>query len=199
MPVFLGCVIIFLLWFGYERRKTDKLSKRKTEDFWEQERLANSVRRQDISDLDYLIISENRLPFKETDDAELIDIYERVKALLNKKIINLSEYTNTELKLKYGSANLTVLSEYDENFTRLMTLMNKWGNRLIKLGDTDTAIEVFSYAVECGSDSRNTFISLGKLYADGGASILIEDLIKRAENLKTPMKTSIISELETLL
>lgn len=199
MPVFLGCVIIFLIWFSYERRKTDKLSKRKTDGFWEQERLANSVRRQDISDLDYLVISENRLPFKETDDPELIDIYERVKALLDKKIINLSEYTNTELKLKYGSANLNVLSEYDENFTRLMTLMNKWGTRLVKLGDTDAAIEVLSYAVECGSDSRNTFVALGKLYSDCGASILTEDLIKRAENLKTPMKTSIISELETLL
>lgn len=199
MPVFLGCVIIFLLWFSYERRKSDKLSKRKTESFWEQERLANSVRRQDISTLNYLIISENRLPFKETDDPELSDIQERLKTLIGKQIINLSEYTNTELKLKYGSANLTALSEYDENFTKLITLLNKWGNRLVKLGDTDAAIEVFSYAIECGSDSRNTFVALGKLYSDCGGSILIEDLIKRAESLNTPIKASIISELESLL
>jgi len=199
MPVFLGCVIIFVIWLGYEKRKTDKLTKQKSENFWEQERLANSVRKQDISALNYLVISENRLPFKETDDPELIDIQERVKTLLDKKIINLSEYTNTELKLKYGSANLTALSEYDENFTKLITLLNKWGDKLVKLSDTDAAIEVFSYAIECGSDSRNTFVALGKLYSDCGASILIDDLIKRAESLNTPMKASIISELESLL
>ena len=42
-----------------------------------------------------------------------------IEALKEKKILNLSGFTNTDLKLEYGVGNLTELTDYDNNYVTL--------------------------------------------------------------------------------
>ena len=40
-------------------------------------------------------------------------------SLSTQPVVNLTGFTNTDLKLEYGTANITCLTEYDQNYTLL--------------------------------------------------------------------------------
>ena len=95
----------------YECKKHSRKSDSAKASFWAREARANTVRRKDISNLNYINIPDSVIPSDISDD----EINEYRTTLLNlqaRKILNLSGLTNTDLKEKYGVANLSALSEY---------------------------------------------------------------------------------------
>ena len=77
------------------------------EEFLEQESRANSVRKADISALPYVEIPLDELPLDALSACGYSALAEELRALASVKILNLSMYTNTELKLMYGPAPLS--------------------------------------------------------------------------------------------
>ena len=70
MPIILIFFILFIIWVNVKtKRGTENNSKWDTA-YWEKERKANFVRRKDISNLDYITISEEELPFSDTAEGE---------------------------------------------------------------------------------------------------------------------------------
>ena len=110
-PIFFLFVIFALITFLYMNKSNNSLSKEK-EEFLERERAANSVRKMPLTDLDYIDVDLSSLPKIETDDEYILERLNTLNRLASDdvKIANLSSYTNTELKLKYGVANLTLLT-----------------------------------------------------------------------------------------
>ncbi len=139
--------------------------------FLEKESEANFVRRKNIDDLPYIRIKLNRIPlgvYDGDDERITYDINtseEELRALSEKRILNLSGVSNTELKLTYGPANLDALSSYDENFTRLIFNLNRLGNSLYDAGLIKEAEETLYYACELGSDIRATYNTLLDIYS----------------------------------
>lgn len=93
------CLILFILFIAvitFAIKRADSAQAKVTEEFWEKGRKANSPLRGDTTDLCYITIPEKFFP-------------------LNNDKIN-------DLKLKYGILNFKKLSEYDDNFTKFVSM-----------------------------------------------------------------------------
>ena len=123
--IYFVCFCIFCAWLFYEQRKSQRQQKKASDDFWAREALANSTRKKDISDLPLIRVEEKEIPFIETQEESIITYIGQLRQIIQEPMADLSDYSNTDLKLAYGVANFKTLSEYDENFnTFLVTLTN---------------------------------------------------------------------------
>ncbi|HPU63185.1 MAG TPA: hypothetical protein PK304_03435 [Mobilitalea sp.] len=193
-----GIVIIFVLWLNYEIRKNNRLSQKSSEEFWEKETKANMSRKTDISNLDYIRIPYEKLPLNDTPDDTINSYRDTILSQSDKKILNLSGFSNTELKLKYGAANLSKLSEYDNNFTILVATLHKWGERLYQHGFHNEAVAVLEVAVECKSDVRKTYELLAQIYKTQGAPDKIDNLIDALNSINITDKENLVLKLNNI-
>ena len=153
--MFLGLFLIFLLWFTYERLKADRHSSYSNEEFWERERRASFTPSARIDNLPYITLDESVIPSASSaDNDELKSVLEEIRSLKDTQMIDLSEMTNTELKLKYGTANFTALSEADQRFALLITDFEKAGELLAAAGRTDEAYALVRYAADLSGYGR---------------------------------------------
>ena len=97
---------------------------------------------------------------------------EILRSLSTQKIVNLTGYTNTDLKLSYGTANITCLTEYDQNYTLLVSTLQKWAEALYRGGAKKECRQVLEYAVSIGTDVSHTYFLLADLYDEEGESDL---------------------------
>ena len=176
----------------------NKKSKNALEEFWNRESEANSVRRADISNLDYITLSLDKLPINEAKKLGFSDICDELTRLSDKKFLNLSSYSNTDLKLMYGPANLDELSECDSNYSQLLRTLNKLYKEFIKIDKTNLAKQVLEYSMEIGSDLSSDFEMLGKIYHDAGDTENFKGLENKAENIDSLSKTLIINKLNNI-
>lgn len=197
--VFIGWTIIFIVVVSYKRFKANLKNQQAEEKFWNRENAANLTRKQDISQLNYVDFSGVSLPFALFEDDLLKECEKQVLALKEKKILNLTGLSNTDLKLKYGPANLPLLSQYDQNFTLLVRTLNTWGKRLNELSHTEEAICVLAFAASIGSDIKATWSLLAELYAANGDTAKIRELKTSAVSLNSLMREPILTMLDSYL
>lgn len=199
-PIFAVFVVFALFTFVYMRR-TNNAYQKQNEEFLEREREANSVRKQPITDLEYVTLNLNELPTIDTDDEYLIERFKTLQFLADDdtKICNLSVYTNTELKLKYGVANLTLLTQYDQNFINLCRCLYEIGNRLYNASDVENAKAYLEYGIKCGTDLKLHYTLLADIYEQNMQYKDIVKLIHSAENMHSALKQSLIKDLKKRL
>ncbi len=176
-------VISFSLTVLRTAAKSNRRQDREEKNFWSRENSANFARRQDISNLDYLQIPLDKLQLDKLTSLGMSRSVDELTSLSNEKIINLSKYSNTDLKLMYGPANLEDLTYFDANFTSLIRLLDKIGKELISAEQTDLALIFLEYAVSIESDITSTFTALGDIYVKQGQSAKLASLIKTAEGI----------------
>lgn len=193
LPIFTVLFLIFLVWLSYELHKSNN---RQQSTFWEQEAKANLVRKQPLDNLDYITIPIDSLPFFYGIDEKLENLQQTIQDLAGCTIVNLTGYTNTELKLTYGPGNLAALSEYDRNYTLLVRTLHSWGSQLSHLGYEAEAIRVLEFAVSIGSDVTSGYTLLADLYLNQNTPEKIDRLILAASSLNTLMKDSLLQNLE---
>jgi len=146
------------------------------------------------ADSSYVRSPEHAAPLSE----ELANAEHELCSLADSRILNLTGISNTELRLTYGTANLEFLTAYDQNFTALIRILQKWGTLLASAGKKEDAVIVLSYAVGIGSDIAGTYALLARLYKENGDLHKIEELKESAETLSTLMKPSILRDLEQI-
>lgn len=168
------------------------------EEFLEQESRANSVRKADISALPYVEIPLDELPLDALSACGYSALAEKLRALASVKILNLSMYTNTELKLMYGPANLTALSDCDDAYTSLIMLLNKIGASLLEADRPDDAEKFLSFAISIGSDITTSYTMLATLYAKKHDIKRIDWLIGNADSLTSLSGKTIQSNLRSI-
>ncbi len=201
MPVFFICFILFVLWIHVKYQQDNKNKSTWDEEFWKREKEANFTRKKNIDNLDYIIIREEDLPFQNSATGEEKQIQDSVRDLLSKKILNLSGQSNTDLKLEYGTANFTELSEYDQNFSDLLRTLNQWGGYLYKnVPDAQLrALQILEYAIALGSDISDTYRTVAKIYLEQNNISKIYELIHQVEDSDFFMKDSIIRQLKEVI
>ena len=170
------------------------------EAFLEREREANNVRKQPLTDLEYVELNYDNLPVQAPAPNEMIaELQDRLSNMCNLKCVNLTGITNTDLKFKYGVANLALLTEYDQNFTNLSRTIYELGHEYAAIGDTDRAISFFELGIRIKTDISNNFIELAKLYKETSQIGKINSLIASAENIRSLTKNSTIEKLNDIL
>lgn len=175
----------------------NKSNKEAEKLFWARERQANSVRRKSLEGLDYIQIPLDKFPMDIMTDNPIIAEYQSViKTLSTQPVVNLTGFTNTDLKLEYGTANITPLSEYDQNYTVLARTLQQWADALYDAAYVDEAKILMEFAISTGTDISRTYYKLADIYASRGEFSQIEQLIEKAENLRTLNKKTIVRTLQ---
>ncbi|MGP1434077.1 MAG: hypothetical protein ACTTKP_07330 [Catonella sp.] len=214
MPIFLIFVILFAIWIKYETGKNSKIEAKSNAEFFERERQSNFTRKADISNLDYITIAIDKLPFIGNYEGitsfqsshimdnsvknEILSCEKSIIALNSKKILNLSGLSNTDIKMQYGVANLQILIQYDENFSKLSRLLAKWGSLLFEVGELTAAEQVLSYGVSCKCDIEDIFINLAKIYRHNGNELGISDLVESCSCFDDLRRENIINQITSV-
>ena len=100
--------------------------------------------------------------------------------------------------MQYGVANLQILIQYDENFSKLSRTLAKWGKLLFAAGELTAAEKVLSYAVACKSDIEDVFITLAKIYHQTGNELGISDLVKSCDCFDELRRENIINQITSV-
>lgn len=192
----LASLIALSLFVSGSVRTQNKRSREKEQSFWERETRANSVRRKSLDGLPYIKIPLETFPTHLLqNDETVLECISIIEALTSQKIVNFTGYTNTDLKLEYGAANITELSEYDQNYTVLVRTLQKWADILLETGHVQEAAVLMEFAVSTGTDISRTYTALADYRASLGDYERIERLIDEAEALHSSNKKVILRQL----
>ena len=200
---FLASLIIFIVFVytiiivAQTTRRQRALAEKKEQEFWDREKRANSVRKKSLDGLDYVKIPLDKLPMDALPEDEKVQEYKELLTYLSTQpIVNLTGFTNTDLKLEYGTANITPLSQYDQNYTALVRTLQQWAELLMKADLREEAETVLSYAVSIGTDVSHTYYALAEIYASRAEYDKIAALIRQAETLRSALSKSIVRTLQ---
>lgn len=194
---FLASFIIFIIWLTYELRKSRRKEEKLEKQFWAREREANNTRRKPLDGLSFISIPLNELPLETASDNPQIQEYTDIlRTLSTKKIVNLTGYTNTDLKLMYGAPNITELTEYDQNYTLLARTLQQWATTLFELGYSTEAKTILEFAISTDTDVSGSYRLLVSIYHSNGEDEKIAALQERAKKLRSLSKNAIVRILQ---
>ncbi len=183
--IFASSIIIVIL-IAHNVKRQKRSAQQADIEFWAREQKANSTRKKNLDGLKYITIPLETFPTHVLQqDSVAMECIETLEALTSRKIVNLTGFTNTDLKLEYGTANITPLSEYDQNYTVMVRTLQKWADRLIETGHDDDAAVLMEFAVDTGSDIIHTYDCLAGYYASRGDFDKIRRLKGLAGNLRS--------------
>lgn len=195
--ILLASLIILASTISLITKRQSRKHNSSEKSFWEREKAANSVRRKPLDNLEYITIPLEKLPtgiLKE--NSKVAEYIEIIESLSGQPIVNLTGYTNTDLKLEYGTANITVLTEYDQRYTLLARTLQQWADILLEQGYTDEAVTLMEFAIETHTDVSRTYYKLGEIYASHIETERVRELIAIAETLRSSNKDIIVRTLQ---
>ncbi|TCT12169.1 hypothetical protein EDC18_11315 [Natranaerovirga pectinivora] len=196
IPIFLVILILIIIYIKYRTSLLEKKHSNARKAFWEKETKANFTRKKDINTLDYIIINLDALPFHfNTNDETLKALQDKVVELSRLKMLDLRRYSNTDLKLNYGIANLEVLSAYENTYFELLRTLYKWSKHLNDIEFVQDSITVLEYGININTDISDHYILLGKLYKETHQFEALKHLIEKANQLDNLLKNKILSYL----
>lgn len=196
----LASFIVFAITISFAIKKQARRRNSSDADFWARESRANSVRRKSLDGLNYIRIPLESFPTHLlNDDPEVMDCINVLETLTSQKIVNLTGWSNTDLKLEYGTANITALSEYDQNYTLLVRTLQKWADALLEAGCAPEASVLMQFAVSTRTDVSRTYYQLADYWLSRGEAFRVEELIRTAEGLRSSSRESILRHLKGLL
>lgn len=194
---FLASFIIFLIWLSYQLAKSRRITEKQEKSFWERERLANQTRRKSLDALPYITIPLNTLPMQLCQEDDTVrECSDLVRSLSEQTIVNLTGYSNTDLKLMYGAPNITLLSDYDQNYTLLARTLQKWAALLYKKGFVNETKAILEFAVSTQTDVSGSYKLLASIYKKEGQPEKIASLLETASTLRSAMKPAIVRALQ---
>lgn len=195
-PIF-ASIFIFCAVISHIAKRNLRLQEKNEADFWAREQEANSTRRKPLDDLDFIRIPFEDLPLDTlSDDVTVQNHVNTIRSLADTPIVNLTGYTNTDLKLQYGAANITALIQYDQSYTLLASTLQCWADALLERGAETEAIIVMEFAVTTGTDVSRTYTLLADAYLRRNAPEKLEELAKTASSLRSSNRSQIIRKLE---
>lgn len=199
MLIIIPCTIIFCVWLWYEKQKHTKLAAEQSKRFWNREEAANHTRNKDISKICYITLEPQQIPIIENPSEQIEQCISQVQNLLENKIADLSEYSNTDLKLEYGVGNFAKLAEYDTNYTNLSAALSNLAKHYFNEHYLTQAEAVYQLAFEIGSHKVTDYQGLAQVYLAQDEPEKISSLIHSVQELNLPRKESIITALRKTL
>ncbi len=197
IPVFFISSVVFVLFLAMKRGKQTRRQENTNEAFLERERQANATRKKDISNLNYLPYTADALLLDEDPDEELSQYVKILKDLSGRKMLNLSMYSNTDLKLMYGPANLNELSECDNNYHLLSDTLLNYAERENTLQRYEAAISILEYAMSLRIDSSRIYLMLARLYDEQNTPEKIQDIFHALSSMDDSFTSHVLPKLRS--
>lgn len=195
-PFFASFIILCLVLMRVLKNQR-KIEENNVKSFWARELEANNVRRKSLDNLEYITIPIDSLPLDTLpEDANIQDFIATIKMLSEKTIVNLTGYTNTDLKLEYGTANINLLTEYDQNYTLMASTLQRWADALYAQGYKDEAVTIMEFALSTRTDTSHTYYLLAEYYRDHQQPEKIQHLLEVADTIPSFHKKTIVRTLQ---
>lgn len=206
--------IIFFLWLQIGQKKTQKLARRQSDEFWDREAKANQTKNKDISQLPLLHVSESDLVLSAATDTSAADnsitdnsatdksvIYfsDKVRTNIKEPMMDLSSYSNTDLKLAYGVGNFKTLSDYDENFNSFLTNLTNLARAYADAGCLTKSRDTYCAAIRFGSRKVSDYTELGQIYLKLDDPQSISLLIAEVADGNHPRKDTVLDSLRSVM
>ena len=188
--------MIFIVVLAVLRTRSTRSERERTEAFWNRENEANNTRRVDLDTLEYFTFDPETLPCPAEGDTALSDALSSIRAVCEKKMLNLNGRSNTDLKLQYGPQNLELLTEYGDNFSELEHALLSYGKLLKEQGYDAEAIRVLEKGIALPTDLMENYEALSSWYEEAGTPQKTDNLKLMAEkNLTGFTKTAVLQRL----
>ncbi len=198
-PIF-ASLIVFCLWLKFFLERNSKQADSHSENFWQREATANSTRRKSLDNLEYITIPDEFRSFRNLPSLSVNTRFEEalytLTQLSTQKIVNLTGFTNTDLKLQYGAPNINLLMEFDQNYTLLARTLQILAEELFKAGHFEISKQVLEFAISTRTDVSQSYFLLADIYERDCKPEKIEELINTAQNLNSLTKNSIVRTLQ---
>ncbi len=197
------CLIIFVsstITIQIMLRRNKSGFKEKCEEYIKREEMAENTIKKMPSDLPYIYPDKNILPVKEyPDKAEFKKILKKQKACIRKSELEMiyfeENYSNTDLKLKYGKNNLDKITCLEEHYNGYIYSLLDWAKELIALDNIQDARIVLEEAIRMNSDISQTYILLSDIYSDNKK--LLSELKQKAQKNKLRLKDKTIEYIDS--
>lgn len=184
--------VVFLVWLQYEIKKHSRYDEKKQKEYWAKEREANSTRKKSMDDLVFVTIPLETFPMDiMPSDEKVMEYHETIRHLSKEKIVNLTGISNTDLKLRYGVANLPILSQYDQCYTHLVRTLQLWASYLYDNGYEKECVTILEFAIDTGTDISKTYRLLAGIYVKNGEKEKLDSLKTKTDSLHSAMKKPI--------
>lgn len=194
-PVFIIIVAMALIFKIFMNRSSKRYDPDR--EFLERERRADLTPRQSLDDLPFIQVDPEALPLSvPMDRAEAKERQDTIRGMSEKKILNFTGKSNTDLKLEYGAPNINFLSACDMNYTRLVQSLAMLAEDYLKAGYEEEAQALLEYGISIGTDVKKNYTLLAGLYDKKGESGKISGLAAAADKLNSLSRTTILSALE---
>ena len=199
IPVAFIIIVVVALFFKTFMNRSMK-NYNPNEEFWEKEKKADRTPRKPVDDLPYITVDKDSLPLDiPCRKAEAEELQDNIRMLSEKKILNFTGISNTDLKLTYGAPNIAFLTACDLNYTRLVQNVAKLAELYIKEGYTAEAKTLLEYGISVGTDVKKNYTLLAKIYVEDGQKEKIPEMIETAKTLNSLSKNGIIAHLEKMM
>lgn len=204
IPTIFIVFLIFIFVFQHNLRKSDRMISHNRRSFWDKEEKSLFVRKTDLDPNDFVHANAEALPhysleyFKELGDEHLYKLQERCFKLASEPMMNLSELMNSDIRLKYGAANLGLVENYEDNYNQYLRALYKLAKGYYELDKKTEALQVLEEGINMKTDISDHIILLGKLYLETHRNDRFETLYNSTLQLKTLTKSKSIQGLEQL-
>lgn len=204
IPIIFILFVIFILIFQHNLRKQSTTLEKSRKEFWELEEKSYFSRKEPIEPELFLKTNSESLPknsrefFQEKGKESLFLVQEKCFEVSALPMINLSDTLNSQVRLKYGAANLGLIQNYEINYNSYLTHLYKLGKGYSDMGLDNDAILFLEEAINLCSESSDHYILLGQLYKRTNDHKKLDALYQNAQGLNTITKNKVVSALDQL-
>lgn len=202
IPVIFIWFIIAILLYHHHLRKRFKVDDDINKAFWEKEASSLVVRKKNIDEAHYLHPQLSKQIIKDQaffDGINQSDLYYHQTFLfdhLDATMVNFQNLTNSDIRLQFGTANITLIETYEENYTLFIKSLYSLGKGLIEAKEDALALIYLEEGIRLGTDIRAHFILIATLYHKQHNSKAINQLYEQAKTLQSLTKSALLTELE---
>ena len=203
-PSFFIIFIIFILVFQHHLRKNNKIERKLKDEFWQKEESSLVIRKKEIpqeyyihSDISSLSLSipENIDP---GDKGQVKQLIKRIKDLSNQDMMNFNQLSNTELRLKFGTANQSIITNNEYTYHNFLKTLASYASLMKEYDKGDESIKALELCISLGSDYSQHFYALGQLYLDQHMTSKLKHLKQIVLDRDFLNQKGILNKLESL-
>lgn len=204
-PIVFIWFLIAIFIFRHHLRKNSKAQESVTKAFWTKEESSLVVRKKALNSEDYVQIHLTEYDLKDQAYYEKIgvpELYRRslhLREVIQQPMVNFQHVTNTDLRLTYGTAMITVIEQCEDNYVAYVTTLYKMGKKLIEVGEADFGCFLLEEGINVGTDNRQHYLALATHYKEVGNTRALEGLLNRASSLESLTKDALLKELGEML
>lgn len=194
--VIFASFMVFGIWLTIQLKKSHKLNDKAEADFWEEEAMANSVRKKQLEESDFVTFPFDKLPAENSFSPDPVpESLTALVSLSDKKMMNLNGISNTEVKKRFGVANMSILTEYDANYETFVKNIYLLCQHLYDTGRTEEALMLSEETILTGTDSLSHYKLIIQIYREQGNLSGISWLKEKAEDIHSLTRGAILRAL----